>query len=169
MNRQASRRVASSSSPGAAAFTVRSATLADLPAVNAIEREAFSDPWPPSSFTDAIAAPQLYFAVATSAAGTVVAYVIGWFVGGDGEIANIAVSADVRGQGIGGRLLDEALAAAQAQGSSMVHLEVRESNALAQALYASRGFLAVGRRRGYYREPVEDAIVLRKEFGTRED
>lgn len=165
MSRQASRRAAAPADRDAA-VTVRPAAASDLPAVNAIEREAFSDPWPPSSFTDAIASPQLYFAVATTAAGAVVAYVLGWFVGGDGEIANIAVAADARGQGIGGRLLDEALGAAQAQGSTMVHLEVRESNALAHALYASRGFVAVGRRRGYYREPLEDAIVLRKEFGT---
>jgi ribosomal-protein-alanine N-acetyltransferase len=42
-------------------------------------------------------------------------------------------------------------------------LEVRESNSAARALYASRGFLAVGRRRGYYRSPVEDALVLRRD------
>ena len=130
--------------------------------MNAIECDAFSDPWPPSSFTDALGAPHLYFQVAIAEAGAVVGYVIGWFAGGDGEIANIAVAADARGSGIGGRLLDAALAAARDAGSRTVHLEVRESNVPAQALYASRAFAPVGRRRAYYRAPVEDAIVLRR-------
>lgn len=141
---------------------VRAATREDLAAITAIECDAFSDPWPASAFTEALDADHLHFAVATTRAGAVVAYLIGWFAGGDGEIANIAVAADARGHGIGGRLLDEALSIAWERGAATVHLEVRASNAPAQALYASRGFIAVGRRQGYYREPLEDAIVLRR-------
>lgn len=141
---------------------VRPAVAADLPAVVAIECDAFSDPWHASAFTEAIESGHMHFTVAATSSGAVVAYLIGWFVGGDGEIANIAVAADARGHGIGGRLLDEALATAWRSGSATVHLEVRASNAPAQGLYASRGFIPVGRRQGYYREPVEDAIVLRR-------
>lgn len=162
-------RTAPHSVPEAASVIVRRATTRDLPTVNAIERDVFSDPWPASSFTDAVHSEHLYFVVATTAAGAVVAYVVGWFAAGDGEIANIAVAADARGHGIGGRLLDEALAAARRSGSSMVHLEVRESNAAAQALYASRGFVPVGRRRGYYRQPAEDAVVLRRTLGSGDE
>lgn len=145
--------------------SVRAAVRSDLPAVTAIECDAFSDPWPDSAFREAMEAEQTHFAVATARAGAVVAYLIGWFAGGDGEIANIAVATEARGHGIGGRLLDEALAVAWDRGSATVHLEVRASNLPAQALYASRGFVPVGRRQGYYREPLEDAIVLRR---TRE-
>ena len=58
-------------------------------------------------------------------------------------------------------MLDAGLAAVRARGGSEVFLEVRASNAVAQALYAGRGFRTEGRRRGYYRRPDEDALVLR--------
>ncbi|HEU5175765.1 MAG TPA: ribosomal protein S18-alanine N-acetyltransferase [Gemmatimonadaceae bacterium] len=144
--------------------TIRRARPDDLAAINAIECDAFSDPWPASAFREALAAEPLHFAVAVDAHGAVVGYLVGWFAGGDGEIANIAVAAEARGQGIGGRILDAALETARTAGSETVHLEVRASNGPAQALYASRGFEPVGRRRAYYRDPVEDAIVLRCSF-----
>jgi ribosomal-protein-alanine N-acetyltransferase len=63
---------------------------------------------------------------------------------------------------VGGRLLDDALAAADASAISAVYLEVRTSNQAARALYESRGFRMVGRRRSYYQQPTEDALVLRR-------
>lgn len=145
---------------------MRRASASDLEAVHAIECDAFTDPWTRSSFVEALESPHLYFSVAVTQAGHVVGYVLGWFAAGDGEIANIAVAREARGKGIGGRLLDEAIMTAQATGAVTIHLEVRESNLPAQALYASRRFTPVGRRRGYYREPPEDAIVLRRTFGA---
>jgi len=76
-------------------------------------------------------------------------------------VLNLAVVPEQRGQGLGARLLDAGLAAIQARGGSEVFLEVRASNAVAQSLYAGRGFRTEGRRRGYYRRPDEDALVLR--------
>lgn len=149
--------------------TIRPAGPADLEAVNAIECDSFSDPWPRSAFREALGSETLYFTVAVDGHGAVVGYVVGWFAGGDGEIANVAVAAEARGQGIGGQLLDAALETAGRAGSDAVHLEVRESNAPAQALYASRGFVPVGRRRAYYRAPVEDAIVLRCGLSARRE
>jgi ribosomal-protein-alanine N-acetyltransferase len=66
-----------------------------------------------------------------------------------------------RGRGLGGKLLDAALDEVASRGADQVFLEVRESNHTARSLYASRGFTEVSRRRGYYRSPVEDALVLR--------
>ena len=60
-----------------------------------------------------------------------------------------------------GRLLDEALREAATLGLTSVFLEVRLSNVAARQLYESRGFAPIGRRRAYYREPLEDALVLR--------
>ena len=83
------------------------------------------------------------------------------------ELANVAVGPVWRGRGVAAALLDELLAAAAARAVTAVYLEVRESNAPARALYAARGFEAVGRRRGYYRRPVEDALVLRRQLLER--
>jgi len=70
----------------------------------------------------------------------------------------------MRRQGIGASLLDAALAEGRRRGAQNMYLEVRESNSAARRLYASRGFEELGRRRGYYKRPVEDAIVLRLEM-----
>jgi ribosomal-protein-alanine N-acetyltransferase len=85
-----------------------------------------------------------------------------WFVVDESEIANLAVTDDARRAGVGARLLDHALEAAQQRGCRVVFLEVRESNAAARGLYASRGFEVAGRRSKYYRKPIEDALVLRR-------
>jgi [ribosomal protein S18]-alanine N-acetyltransferase len=143
---------------------VRPARAADLDAVVAIERASFADPWAPRAFSDALADEGLLFLVAEGEQG-VAGYVIAWFVAGDGEIANIAVAPPARGHGVGAALLDAALRVGRDCGTRCVFLEVRESNAVARALYASRHFVEVGRRRGYYRLPTEDAIVLRRSEG----
>jgi ribosomal-protein-alanine N-acetyltransferase len=137
-----------------------------LPEVAAIEKACFSDPWSEGSFRQAVNNPSVYFRVATEGAvGPVVGYVVAWFAGGEGEIANVAVAPSARGRGIGGMLLDAAIAAARDRGAAALYLDVRESNARARALYDSRGFVEVGRRRRYYRQPAEDAIVLRRAIG----
>ena len=141
---------------------IGAATVHDLAPVAAIERATFSDPWSLRSFREALDSASVYFACARSDAGSVVGYVVAWFVADQGEIANIAVAPDERGRGVGRALLDAALGEAAARGISAVYLEVRDSNQRARELYASRGFEEVGRRRRYYRRPVEDAIVLRR-------
>ena len=140
---------------------VTGATLADLDAVIAIERVAFSDPWSAESFRDALAHAAIYFACARSGDGGITGYVVAWFAADEGEIANLAVDPAGWGHGTGRALLDAALAEGARRGAVSVYLEVRNSNERARRLYASRGFEEVGRRRGYYRLPQEDAIVLR--------
>ena len=133
----------------------------DLPAVSAIERVAFTDPWSEKSFREALAHPAVYFAAARGDGGEVLGYVVAWFVADEGQIANLAVNPDAWGGGVGRMLLDAALAEAGLRKAENVYLEVRDSNERARRLYKSRGFEEVGRRKGYYRRPVEDAIVLR--------
>jgi ribosomal-protein-alanine N-acetyltransferase len=144
------------------------ARRAHLPEVAAIERMCFSDPWSEASFRQAVDNPGVFFRVATDGAGgLVVGYVVAWFAGGEGEVANVAVAPAARGRGIGGLLLDGAIAAAAEHGAEALYLDVRESNARARALYDSRGFVEVGRRRRYYRRPSEDAIILRRGIGSK--
>ena len=138
-----------------------------LPEVAAIEQACFSDPWSEASFRQALDNRTVFFRVAMDGAGgLVVGYVVAWFAGGEGEIANVAVAPWARGRGIGGLLLDAAIGAAAERGAEALYLDVRESNVRARGLYASRDFVEVGRRRRYYRRPAEDAIVLRRAIGT---
>ena len=142
---------------------VRLATIDDVDAIVAIEKAAFSDPWSSNSFRALFGNPLVYFAVAEDPiTGRLCGYVVTWFVMDEGEIANLAVAEDVRRAGVGARLLDHALDTARERRCQVVFLEVRESNAAARALYASRGFEVAGRRSKYYRKPVEDALVLRR-------
>jgi len=141
---------------------ISAATADDVPLVVAIEEQAFSDPWSDTAFRDALAHPAVYFACARSGGHEVVGYVVAWFAADEGEIANLAVAPSGWGSGIGRRLLNAALDAAKARGAAAVYLEVRDSNDRARQLYRSSGFEEIGRRRRYYRRPVEDAIVLRR-------
>jgi ribosomal-protein-alanine N-acetyltransferase len=145
--------------PRPAPARIRPASSADLAAVAAIEVAAFSDPWSPSSFRTLLGNPAVCFSVAERD-GAAVGYSVAWFAADEAELANIAVAAAARGGGVGALLLDAVLAEAAHRGASTVYLEVRESNAAARRLYASRHFAEVGRRRRYYRNPAEDALVL---------
>ncbi len=160
-------------SSASSAVSVRLARGADLERIAAIERMSFSDPWTVDALASALALPQARFFVAELAADAsagrdggarLVGYVVALFMADEGEIADLAVFPAARRQGIGGRLLDRVLAEAVEAGIRALYLEVRETNTAAQALYASRRFTAVGRRRGYYQRPVEDALVLRRDL-----
>ena len=140
---------------------VRPATAADLDRITAIEQASFSDPWSRRAFQGLLGDRRVFFAVACLPKDIVSGYVAAWFIADQGEIANLAVSPEARGQHLGSLLLDTAIGAARGRGVSSIYLEVRDSNQRARALYASRGFIEVGRRRHYYRRPTEDALVLR--------
>jgi len=143
--------------------TIRLATWEDLPLVAAIESESFSDPWSDRSFGEILLAPTAIFLVAArTESRAIVGYVVALVVQNEGEILNLAVAPDFRRRGLGGELLDAGLSAVHARGARDIFLEVRESNRPALALYGSRGFSAIGQRRKYYRNPVEDALVLRR-------
>lgn len=134
----------------------------ELSRIADIERRSFADPWSRDSFRQLLAASAVWFRCAREGVGTPpLGYVVAWFAADEGEIANLAVAPEARRCGIGAALLDAALAEAARRAASSVYLEVRESNVEARRLYASRGFVAVGRRTRYYRKPVEDAVVLR--------
>ncbi len=139
----------------------------DIATIAEIERRSFSDPWSERSFRDVLAHSRMFFVCARdgmdkSPVPRALGYVVAWFAGGQGEIANLAVDPNARGRGIGSALLDAALEEARRQKTDEVFLEVRNSNLRARQLYESRGFAEVGRRRRYYRQPVEDAVILRR-------
>ena len=140
---------------------LRVANEDDLAEVTALEQECYSDPWPATAFASLPDNPRVYFAVAHTGPGSDIAgYVVAWYVLEEGELANLAVAPGLRGQGIGRQLLDAVLTDAARRGTDKLYLEVRESNSAARKLYASRDFVEIGRRKGYYRSPVEDALIL---------
>ncbi len=153
------------------------ATLADAKQVAAIEEVVFSDPWSANSFRSLHGDPRVYFACVHgpgaengpegTPAGPVVGYVVAIFAADEAEIANLAVDPGAQRQGVGRRLLDAAIAEAERRGTRVLYLEVRESNQAARSLYRSHGFEQAGRRREYYRHPVEDALLLRRLVGPR--
>ncbi|MCC6432648.1 MAG: ribosomal protein S18-alanine N-acetyltransferase [Gemmatimonadaceae bacterium] len=154
---------------------LRAASPADVGAMAAIELAAFSDPWPASAFRELMDRDhaRVIVAVRNDAVrddvvrdDAVRGYCILLHVLDEGEIGNIAVTPAARGAGVASTLLDDALAFATDHGLQSVFLEVRVSNAAARGLYDSRGFQVVGRRRAYYQQPIEDALVLRWERPT---
>jgi ribosomal-protein-alanine N-acetyltransferase len=92
----------------------------------------------------------------------VVGYAAFWCVIDQGELGNVAVSSDWRGYGLGARLVADVIERAARRGVREVFLEVRPTNLVARRLYERFGFVTVGRRRNYYQQPVEDALVLRR-------
>jgi ribosomal-protein-alanine N-acetyltransferase len=148
--------------------SLRPARESDVGAMAGIELQSFSDPWPATAFSELLDMQHARITVAVDEHDVPVGYCVLLAVADEGEIANIAVGLALRGQGVGARLLDQALLAAQHEGIRSVYLEVRTSNHAARDLYASRDFVAVGRRRAYYRNPLEDALVLRRNCPTAE-
>lgn len=150
-------------------------TEADLPKVLEIENESFTAPWSPESFRTLLGRRDTTLLVAEEkgeedAAGAgeatpaIVAYAVFWSVLEQGELANLAVRSDRRGRGVGSALLDRVLELARLRDIRTVYLEVRASNEGARALYRTRDFEELGRREDYYKNPKEDALVLRKEL-----
>lgn len=87
-------------------------------------------------------------------------FIVSRLIAGELHVNNVAVRTEFRRQGIAAQLLGAVLVWAGGRGARMALLEVREGNQAAQALYSRCGFQVVGRRRGYYRQPVEDALLM---------
>jgi [ribosomal protein S18]-alanine N-acetyltransferase len=143
-----------------ARYRIRLAAPADARALLAIERQAFRDPWSDASFRDALTSAWTFGLIAENGQG-IIGYLIARDVARMGEILNLAVAPGHRRRGIGGALLEAGIEALRRREVDEIFLEVRESNRSAQALYLGHGFRAVGQRSAYYRNPKEDALVLR--------
>jgi ribosomal-protein-alanine N-acetyltransferase len=142
------------------AITLRAMMAGDLPAIIRIEQASYTMPWTEATFRGLLRRRDADLVVA-DAGGHPVGYAVAWSVAEQCELGNVAVTADWRGLGIGRALVLEILQLAASRGVREVFLEVRPSNPVAQRLYASLGFRLVGRRKNYYFEPVEDALVMR--------
>jgi ribosomal-protein-alanine N-acetyltransferase len=103
-------------------------------------------------------------ALVVEQSGNVVGFIVGRQVEDEWEVENIAVTGTARRRGLGSRLVGELLDLARSRGGKSVFLEVRESNRAARSLYEKWAFIEVGRRKTYYQNPAEDALVLKFKF-----
>ena len=126
-----------------------------------LEKLCFSDPWSENSIAGELNNDLAYWLVAEED-DRIVGYIGSQTVFPDTDMMNVAVHPDVRRRGIGEILVEALIRELQCRGCDSLSLEVRASNAPAIALYEKLGFVQVGRRPGYYRNPREDALILRK-------
>lgn len=96
--------------------------------------------------------------------GRIAGFLFARIAADEAEVLNLAVAQEIRGRGAGARLLHAAMEFAREGGAKKLFLEVRESNAAAIAFYKRAGFEDSGRRKGYYRDPTEDACVLTRQI-----
>ena len=148
-----------------AGFEIRAAKVSDMDALFALERSIPTAPhWPRAAYAailaDDIFAPRRCLMVASD--GELLGFAVGVVhPAGDAELESIAVAESARRQGIAGALCTAVANWCSQQGTTELLLEVRAASAGAIALYTKLGFTAVGRRPGYYRQPNDDAVVMR--------
>ena len=140
-------------------ISVRTACEADLPAIAEIERQCFSVPWSEGALADTLHSGYAHLVLAQDG-DTVIAYGGIYLLGDDADITNIATLPSHRRRGAASAILSALEDCAFSRGAAAVHLEVRQSNTAAAALYASRGFTVDGIRRNYYKNPTEDAVLM---------
>ncbi|OGU19926.1 MAG: ribosomal-protein-alanine N-acetyltransferase [Gemmatimonadetes bacterium RIFCSPLOWO2_12_FULL_68_9] len=143
--------------PTDAPYRIRLAEPADLPQLAQIERRVFTDPWPEAGFRELLGP---FTRVAVTGTETVAGYLVARCVLDEAEILNLAVHPDHERRGLGTTLVQDVLGDLGRAGARRVYLEVRASDAGAQAFYRRLGFETRGRRRGYYSNPPGDALIL---------
>lgn len=133
-----------------------------IPAVASLERECFSEPWSENAILESFRAGTLFFTVCDK--DGLIGYAGISTVLDEGYITNVAVTARARRTGAASLLMHRLFQLARERALSFISLEVRRSNAPAVALYEKFGFVPEGVRKGFYRDPAEDALIMTKRF-----
>ena len=134
-------------------------TAADVDAVCAIEEATFARPWSCASIENELTNSCARYVVLRRG-GETVGYAGMWLVIDDAHVTNVAIRKDLRGQGLGEKLMRALIQLAADSGMIWMTLEVRRSNAAAQGLYRKLGFVDVGWRKRYYEDNGEDALLM---------
>lgn len=134
-------------------------TAADVDAVCAIEEATFARPWSRASIENELTNSCARYVVLRRS-GETVGYAGMWLVIDEAHITNVAIRKDLRGQGLGEKLMRALIQLAADSGMIWMTLEVRRSNAAAQGLYRKLGFVDVGWRKRYYEDNGEDALLM---------
>lgn len=140
-------------------LTFRRMTQDDADVIAELESKSFAMPWSREDFWRE-AQNELATYIVGELDGRVVAYAGAWVSFNQAEVMSVAVEPQMRGQGLGTLLFAELIRAVKARGATSITLEVRPSNTAAIKLYESFGLRSVGRRRGYYIDNGEDALIM---------
>lgn len=159
-----------------AAFSVRVARVADLAGVVEMERSIAEAPhWADAEYAAIIAADRSADGavrrclIVAEAGGGLLGFAVGKVIGfGPGELESVAVDSAARRGGVGGALCEAVIDWCRGKGAEEMELEVRAGSDGAIGLYEGLGFVVVGRRKGYYREPIEDALLMKLELARRD-
>ncbi len=139
---------------------IRRMQYRDVPAVAALEAATFARPWSEASFRREVEENRVARYMVAERDGRILGYAGAWVVLDECHITNIAVAEPARGQGLGKALLEALLRYMSNLGAAWADLEVRLSNERAQALYRSHGFTVLGKRKRYYEDNGEDALLM---------
>ena len=142
-----------------ARLTFRAMTQEDADAVAEIEEKSFAMPWKREDFWHE-AKNELATYIVGELDGKIVAYAGAWVSFNQAEVMSVAVEPEYRAQGVGTILFGELIKAVKARGATAITLEVRPSNTAAIKLYKSFGLRSIGRRKGYYLDNGEDALIM---------
>lgn len=145
-------------------WSIEPLTAADLDEVLAIERASFSNPWSRGAFLYELnqnPVARCWVARGSGAAPRVLGYLCLWEIPPEIHITNVAVHSGWRRQGVARSLLGAILEDARRRQLALAFLEVRPNNTEARRLYESLGFQVIGRRKGYYFDTGEDALLMR--------
>lgn len=141
-------------------FSIRKMIQSDLDQVVAIDQVSFSLPWPARTFQFEVYDNPTARCWVVEFDKKIIAMIVSWLIIDELHVATIATHPDFRMQGIGKKLLLHALKTARAEGVIRSFLEVRASNTAAIKMYESFGFVEDGRRKEYYKDNNEDAILM---------
>ncbi len=144
-------------------MNIEQMTPCHISQIAALEKLCFSDPWPEAAIASELDNPLSLWLVAVEGE-RLAGYVGSQTVVDESDMMNIAVHPDFRRRGIAEALVTALVTGLDARGSRCLALEVRASNAPAIALYEKLGFSQAGLRKNYYRNPKEDALILKKHW-----
>jgi ribosomal-protein-alanine N-acetyltransferase len=139
---------------------IRKMTLDDVPAVVDLDQKSFSLPWPERSFRFELTDNPASRCWVAEVDEKIVGMIVVWLIVDEAHVATIATHPDFRRKGIAKMLLSHTLRKLIEQGARSSFLEVRASNLAAQELYRKFGYEETGRRRRYYKDNDEDAILM---------
>jgi len=138
---------------------VRRMNTLDIDGVLAVEQQSFTTPWSREGFVNEMNNELSYYLVMVEA-GKIIGYAGMWLIVDEAHVTNVAILPTYRGKRLGERLMSALLEHAKNRGAVRMTLEVRASNTVAQGLYSKFGFTSQGRRRNYYTDTKEDALIM---------